>query len=348
MEVNDYIVDEETTIIQALKQLEKNNKKILFITKSNQLCASITDGDIRRWLLSNGDKSDLVSSIGNYNPTYIRIKDKFRAYKLMNEKSITALPVLDDKNKIDSIVFQDDSEVHTESKMEIPVVIMAGGLGTRLYPYTRILPKPLIPIGDTPIIEMIMDRFHIAGADKFHLIVNHKKNMIKAYLNELDKNYKVDFADEDTPLGTGGGLSLLKGKVKSNFVLSNCDILIEEDYNKIIDFHNKNDNFITMVCAYQTIKIAYGVVETEDNGLLSEMKEKPEFSFLTNTGMYIVDGQVVDDLPEGLNTGFPDIIEKYKAQGKRIGVFPISEESWMDMGQLDELEKMRKRMEIDE
>src|SRR5699024_336047 len=136
-------------------------------------------------------------------------------------------------------------------KMDIPVVIMAGGLGTRLYPYTKILPKPLIPIGDTPIIEMIMDRFHVAGADQFHLIVNHKKNMIKAYINELDKDYKVDYADEDFPLGTGGGLSLLKGKVRSNFVLSNCDILIEEDYNKIIEYHNENNNFITMVCAYQ-------------------------------------------------------------------------------------------------
>src|SRR5699024_2524190 len=162
-----------------------------------------------------GDKSDLVSDIANYHPVYIFIKEKFNAHKVMKEKLITALPVLNDNMQIDSIVFLDDSEVHKQRKMNIPVVIMAGGLGTRLYHYTKILPKPLIPIGDTTIIEMIMDRFHVAGADQFHLIVNHKKNMIKAYVNELDKDYDVDFADEDIPLGTGGGLSLLKGKVKS-------------------------------------------------------------------------------------------------------------------------------------
>jgi NDP-sugar pyrophosphorylase family protein len=206
----------------------------------------------------------------------------------------------------------------------------------------------LIPIGEIPIVEHIINRFHKLGSKEFHLIVNHKKNMIKAYFNEIDKEYSIDYADEEEPLGTGGGLSLLKGKINSTFILSNCDILIEEDYEKIYKFHVQNQNLITMVCSLKNIRIPYGVIEISENGEIESMKEKPEFSFLTNTGMYIVEPKIIQDLEENKKVGFPDIIEKYKSKGEKIGVFPIGENSWLDMGQLDEMEEMRRRLEHDE
>ena len=154
----------------------------------------------------------------------------------------------------------------------------------------------------------------------------------------------MEFA-KDKPLGTGGGLSLLKGTIDETFILTNCDILIEEDYDKIFNFHKTENNLITMVCSLKRIQIPYGVIEIDENGGIESMKEKPELSFFTNTGMYIVEPSVINELELNVSIDFPTIIQNYKNLGKKIGVFPISEKSWLDMGQLDELEEMRRRLE---
>jgi NDP-sugar pyrophosphorylase family protein len=172
--------------------------------------------------------------------------------------------------------------------------------------------------------------------------------MIKAYFNEIEKNYTLNYIDEDKPLGTGGGLSFLNGKIKSTFILTNCDIIIDEDYEKIYSFHKKEKNLITMVCSLKSIKIPYGVIEISEQGEIESMKEKPDLSFFTNTGMYIVEPLIIEELENDTVIGFPDIIDKYKNTGAKIGVFPISENSWMDMGQFDEMEAMRKRLELHE
>ena len=169
--------------------------------------------------------------------------------------------------------------------------------------------------------------------------------MIKAYFNELCKDYTVDFVDEEVFLGTGGGLSLLKGKINTPFFLTNCDVLIEADYNDIYKFHKKNGNLITVVCALKHVTIPYGVFNLNENGEIDSVTEKPTFNFLTNTGMYLVDSRVIEELEENTVIGFPDIMEKYRAQGFKVGVYPVSEDSWMDMGQLEELENMRRRLE---
>jgi NDP-sugar pyrophosphorylase family protein len=222
----------------------------------------------------------------------------------------------------------------------------AGGVGSRLYPYTKILPKPLIPIGEIPIAEHIINRFYKYGCRDFFLVVNHKKNMIKAYFNEIEKDYKITYIEEEKPLGTGGGLCLLKCIIDSTFILTNCDILIEEDYEKIYKLHKKENNVITMVCSLKKIRIPYGVIEIGQHGEIAKMKEKPELSFFTNTGMYIVEPEVVQGLEDNQAIGFPDIIEKFKQAGKKIGVYPIGEKNWLDMGQLDAMEEMRRRLGV--
>ncbi|WP_244897343.1 sugar phosphate nucleotidyltransferase [Marinococcus halophilus] len=342
--VKEFLINEKATMLEAMALLDEVAKKILFVEREGQFVAAITDGDIRRWILQKGNLDAKVQDIANYEPKFIYEKDKAIAREKMKELSVEALPVLSENNDLISVVLWND-EVRKKSKLNIPVVMMAGGYGTRLYPYTRILPKPLIPIGDVPIAEHIINRFFDMGSEEFHLIVNHKKNMIKAYFNEFERGYKVFYADEEEPLGTGGGLSLLKGKIDSTFVLTNCDILIEEDYEKIYNYHRQEKNLITMVCSLKNIKIPYGVIEIGDRGEIEEMKEKPEFSFFTNTGMYIVEPEVIDELKTNQSIGFPDIIEKYQQNGEKIGVFPISENAWMDMGQVDEMEKMRERLE---
>lgn len=345
MNISNFLIDEDVTLLDAMEQLDKVAKKVLFVVKEGRFVAAITDGDIRRWILKKGNLTTKVKNIANYNPKSLPEADKNHAKDYMKKHSIEALPILDNEGNILSIVFWNDEEIVLKKKLNVPVVIMAGGLGTRLYPYTKILPKPLIPIGEIPIVEHIMNRFNNYGSEQFYLVVNHKKNMIKAYFNEIERDYNVEYADEDIPLGTGGGLSLLKDKINTTFILTNCDILIEEDYEKIYNYHKKENNLITIVCSLKNIKIPYGVIEISETGEIESMKEKPELSFFTNTGMYIVEPKIIEELEEDKPIGFPDIIEQYKAKGEKIGIYPISENSWMDMGQIDEMEEMRIRLE---
>jgi len=344
MDVRDILIEENSTMIQAMEVLDRTSKKVLFVESEGKLAAAITDGDIRRWILAKGSLDAKVKDIANYKPKFLYEKDKHKAKEYMKKNTIEALPIVDKNKRIISVTMLNKEDIESKTNLNIPVVIMAGGFGTRLYPYTKILPKPLIPIGELPIAEHIINSFYRYGCNDFYLIVNHKKNMIKAYFNETKRDYRITYIDEDVPLGTGGGLSLLKNQIKSAFILSNCDILIREDYGKVYQFHKKENNFITMIASLKNIRIPYGVIEIHENGEISGMKEKPELSFFANTGCYVVEPGVIEEMEGGMPSDFPDIIEKHRSSGKKVGVYPISENSWMDMGQPDEMEEMRKRL----
>ena len=346
MSIETLVITEEQSVLEAMKQLDATAMKILLVAETKKLKAIITDGDIRRHLLHGGKLEDKVKDVANYNPRFIYEKDKGNSRELMKKWLILSLPVVNEKLEIQSVVFLNDYEIGRNHSVHAPVVIMAGGLGTRLHPYTKILPKPLIPIGEIPITEHIINQFMEYECNRFHLIVNHKKNMIKAYFSDAEKDYQLEFHDEDIPLGTGGGLSLLKGKVETTFFLTNCDVLVRANYKEIYDFHKQNGNMITIVAAYKHLTIPYGIINMDSNGEIATMIEKPEYSFLTNTGFYVVEPEVVDRLEDNKAIGFPDIIEKEKGLGEKIGVFPVSEKCWLDMGQLEELEVMRKELGV--
>lgn len=338
-------IDERATIRSALELLDSTAKRILLIAPEGHLKAVITDGDIRRHLIKNGNLEDPVSSIATYHPKFVTRETRDMAKTIMREHSITAVPLISDQGIVEALLFADDLELVKESNLNLPVVINAGGLGTRLYPYTKILPKPLIPIGDEPILSLIMQRFQKFGCNDFHVIVNHKKNLIKAFFADSPNQHPVHFVDEDIPLGTGGGLSLLKGKLSGTFFFSNCDILIDADYESMYRQHKRENNIITMVCALKNVVIPYGVVNMSSKGEINSFSEKPRFSFLTNTGFYIVESEVVEQLVDDQSISFPEIMDHYRSIGRRVGVYPVSEKAWMDMGQLEELETMRKRLE---
>ena len=340
-----FFIDEEASVIQAMEKLDSLAMKVLFVASDGRLAAALTDGDIRRHILSSRDLNAKVAKVANYNPKYVLEKDRANALEFMKDHSIEAVPIVDEKLHIIDVVFWNEKKTAAKKpQIDLPVVMMAGGMGTRLYPYTKILPKPLIPIGEIPIAEHIINRFTPIGCKDIHLIVNYKKNMIKAYFNEVEKDYTVNYVDEEKPLGTGGGLSLLRGKINKTFILTNCDILIEEDISKIYDFHRKNGNVITMVCALQNFQIPYGVVTLGEGGSIEKMEEKPSVSFFTNTGCYIVEPEVIDAIRDNEAIGFPTVIENYRLAGRNVGVYPIGEGAWMDMGQMDELEKMRTKL----
>lgn len=335
-----YIARDTISLSEAMRDIDNNANGILFLTGQNgELTSCITDGDIRRFLLKGGKMDESAANAANHHPkTASSIEE---AQKLYHEKNWIVIPVLDDHGIITDLYTGPKDFKKRRGAINVPVVINAGGRGTRLDPYTRVIPKPLIPVGELPIIELIMKEYQSYTCNDFHIIVNYKKELIKAYFAENEEPYHITWYNEKKPLGTGGGLSLLKGVFSDTFFFANCDALLTANYERMIEFHKEHHNTITMICAYKNMTLPYGIVDMGKNGTIENMKEKPLMSFLTNTGIYIVEPEVVDDIPEDTPMGFPDIVDIERKKGKNVAVFPVGESDWMDMGQLSELEKMR-------
>ena len=344
-EKNLNIISENATLRQALESLDRVRVKVLLVVSQDRLVASLTEGDIRRAILSGHSVETSITNIANYNPFYLAEDKSDLIEKYLDEKQIAAIPIVDNDKKIQKIYALD--YVNSEERIneiDVPVVIMAGGLGTRLYPYTKILPKPLIPIGDIPISERIIQSFQNVGCKEFHMIVNYKRNMIKAYFNDNDFSYNIKFWDEEIPLGTGGGIFLLKNTIKDTFILTNCDVIILDDISKIIEHHRQNNNKVTMVCSLKNFEIPYGIVNFSDGGEIASFQEKPQMSFFTNTGYYILDSEIFNYINENEKIGMPEIIDRMRNDNKKVGIYPISENSWLDMGQFDTMESMERTL----
>lgn len=344
--VESNIILETDSLQYALEQLgEIAVKVLLVVSDANIFVGTITDGDVRRAILAGASLETMVSHIANYHPLFLEHDDEDVARKLMYERKISALPILNEEKKIQKVyIVGEERQKEDNEKLDVPVVIMAGGLGTRLYPYTKILPKPLIPVSDIPISERIIQSFQKIGCEEFHMVVNYKRNMIKAYFNDMDHGYNIHFWDEETPLGTGGGLYLLKDCISGTFVLTNCDILILDDVRKMIQHHKKEMNKVTMVCSLKNFTIPYGIVNFSEGGEISSFEEKPQLSFFTNTGYYILEPDIFNYIDQNEKIGMPDIIDRMREDELKVGIYPISENAWLDMGQFDSMESMERRL----
>ena len=337
-----FLGKENLTVSEAMQRIDNNACGILFLVNEEEvLIGCVTDGDIRRYLLAGGKMSDVAARAANRAPRVAKTQEE--AQLLYNKKDYIVIPVVDADGRMMDLYFGETEEPrHKPHKpLNIPVVINAGGRGTRLDPYTRVLPKPLIPVGELPIIELIMQEYQSYECRDFHIIVNYKRDLMKAYFADCDNRYNITWYDEETPLGTGGGLRLLQGVFDSTFFFANCDALLTANYDSLVQFHKESGNIITMICAYKNMNIPYGIVEMGVNGVIEGMKEKPLVSFLTNTGIYLVEPEVIEDIGDNEIITFPEIIDRERKKGKRVAAYPVSESDWMDMGQLSELEKMR-------
>lgn len=336
------LISENKSIIEALRLLDETAEKVLFVVDSDsKLLGALTDGDIRRYLLSGQCMENDISTVYNKKPKYLSEKEctDENLKKIFLKNKIEVIPILDDIHRVlniatwDKVFSEKNKSKLKKRRINVPVVIMAGGKGTRLDPFTKILPKPLIPIGDKPIIEVIMDKFHAFGMMDFYVTLNHKSKMIKAYFEEFKTKYKIKYIDEEKPLGTAGGLKYLPPEVSGVIFVTNSDIIIEGDYRKILKFHKDNKNEITIVASVKNYTIPYGVCEIENGGTLRKIKEKPDLSFLVNTGMYVVNSSALSIIPEGEYYHITQLIDDLKCDGRRIGVYPISENAWMDVGE---------------
>ena len=248
--------------------------------------------------------------------------------------------MLDEEGNLKDVWFWKDvflkNEAPARESLDLPVVVMAGGQGARLKPITNVIPKPLVPIGEKTILEEILDQLESIGCRRFFLSVRYKSEMVRFYLSQLEHRYDVTFLEEDRPMGTIGSVSQLAGRMETPFFVSNCDILIDQDYRDVYDYHCGNRNDLTMVTAVKTLRIPYGVVETGPDGLMSALKEKPESAYRINTGVYLLNPELVQEIPTGVSYNMTDLMEKIRRRGGRVGCFPVSEKAWKDMGEWEE------------
>lgn len=332
----------EESILFALKKMDLLERKLLIILDGNKFAGLLSVGDIQRAIIKNLPLDTMVKDVLREDITVAHLNDEpARVKSKMLEERIECMPVIDSNNNLVDVIFWEDvvgGEIRAKEKLNVPVVIMAGGEGSRLKPLTNVLPKPLIPVVDKTIIEDIMDQFVLAGCHEFHISVNYKAEMIKLYLQNLNNpDYNIHFFQEEKPLGTAGSLYLLADSITSAFFVTNCDIIIKQDLSEVYKYHIGNNNDITIVTALKHYKIPYGTIESGVDGILKSLSEKPEITFKINSGVYILNPDVLSLIPEGKFFHITDLILKLKNKKGRIGIFPISEKSWIDYGLLENI-----------
>lgn len=334
-------IESNTSLLDALRQMDKSGRRLLLVFKEKSFLGLLSIGDIQRAIINGTSTDSMIVDILRKNPkvaytdTSIEdIKDEMLKYRM------EFMPIINKKGSISNILFWEDLFIKKEpppkSDFNLPIVIMAGGLGTRLKPITNILPKPLMPLNEVTILEEIFRRFSNHGSKNFFLSVNYKADLIEYYIRNLQLPYKIQFLKEATPLGTAGSLLMLKGLVNETFFVSNCDIIVEQDYSEILDYHRENKNEITIVAALKNISIPYGIIKSGKNGKLNELVEKPDLTFKINSGMYILEPHVINEIPCNQTFHITQLIEKVHHRNGNIGVFPVSEKSWKDIGEWKE------------
>lgn len=335
-------IDRKSTILSALKQMDSVAHKLLIVLDDRKYYRLLSIGDIQRAIIKGISMDGLIETILRPESKVAKKTDPIDSIKSqMRINKNEFMPILNEDNTIYDVIFWEDifdgSATKIKFTFNLPVVIMAGGQGTRLRPLTNVLPKPLIPIGEQTMMEDIMDRFMACGCQDFFISVNYKADFIRRYFDNLEKpQYHIDYFQEHKPLGTAGSLHLLKNKINTTFFVSNCDIIIDEDYSEILRYHRDNNNEITVVAAIKNINIPYGTLETKEDGLLMNIKEKPSYIFKINTGMYILEPHLIQEIPQNEFYHITFLIEKLVSEGRRVGVYPINEGSWIDVGNWDE------------
>lgn len=341
----DIIISASSTLMDALRQMDAVGRKLLVVLEDEIFQGVLSIGDLQRAILS---QKPLETKISDVLRTIITVahpndsRDDIKA-KMLELRS-EAMPVVDDNKKLIEIVHWEDvfgaAKKAEENSMNLPVVIMAGGQGTRLRPLTNVIPKPLIPVGEKTMLETIVESFTQYGCDTFHLSVNYKAELIKYYLETNPvENASFSYFEETKPLGTAGSLSLLKDHIKDTFFVTNCDILVEQDYTEIYKYHKENNNELTVVGALKHIDIPYGTLEVGENGILEDITEKPSLTYLINSGLYILEPHLIEEIPNDEFYHITHLIGKLMKENRRVGVFPVSEKSWKDIGEWKEYMK---------
>ena len=338
-------VPSNTRLIDVLRKMDETEHKLLLVADGTEFVGVVSIGDIQRCILKCIDLNNEVRTVIRADIIFASEETPMENIREQMLKSrMEFMPVVAADGTVKDVIFWEDlfpsrmPAVKLDKKY--PVVIMAGGLGSRLKPLTNVIPKPLVPIGEKTIIEHITDMFESAGCGEFYCSVNYKADILKFYLDGKGKN--LTYFQEDKPLGTAGSLYLLKGRLSGTFFVINCDILLDVDLSELMKFHKENGNLLSLVSVVKTFRIPYGILRTREDGQLVELQEKPSEVYQINSGLYVLEPEIFDYIEDKQFLHITTLAERIMADGRKVGVFPVSEHSWIDMGNWDEYLKLVK------
>jgi dTDP-glucose pyrophosphorylase/predicted transcriptional regulator len=347
-----FLIKPSAKIKAALSQLSKSGERCLVvIDDQKKLLGTLSDGDVRKSILKGSSLNSKIEKIYQKKPIFV-IKNNYSISKIKEifiNKRIDLIPVLNKNMKIYNIIyfqniFNNKKHIKDYKKNLTEIVIMAGGKGSRLEPFTNVLPKPLIPINDKPIIEHILDIFQKQKFVNFNITINFKSKILKAFFSEMSNKPKISFIEENKPLGTAGSIKNISKKTNKPFIVSNCDTIINLNYGELLNFHNINKNSLTLVASKKEFTIPYGNCELDKKGNLKNLKEKPKANYFINVGLYVINPQLLKIIPKNKHFDMTDLITVAKKKGNQIGVYPIEEKYWTDVGQWNEYRKAVDKM----
>ena len=332
--IDEILINFNDTVYSAFYKLQKTRLKCLIvIDQKKKLLGTLTDGDLRRGLLKNIKTTSKINNCYKKNCNYFFQSnfDRNKSNIILEKKNVTLIPIVNKNKKVIDYYTNIKKNTLENNNKDLQVVVMAGGLGSRLRPYTNFIPKPLLPYKDKTLIEHVIQFYNDQKIKNFWISLNYKDKLIKSFLNNSIKYCKINFLNENMPLGTAGVLKKLQNKNKI-FLVSNCDSLIDYEVNDLFDYHKKNNYDLTIITALQENKIPYGVCKIK-KGKMQDIEEKPTTNYLANTGVYMINSDVLKYLKKDQPTSFVDLIKKLLKKKKKIGAYTIFSKSWKDLGQ---------------
>jgi len=332
-----FVVSEDTALIETLRRIDQGNLQLAIVARDGKIVGTVTDGDVRRGLLGGVSLDASVKLVMNRTPITAQVGiSNPAALNLMRKHSIHQLPIVDVEGRVVEVKLIDDLALAPQS--DHWVVLMAGGLGSRLKPITDDVPKPLIRVGDRPILETVLGGFVKAGFGKFFIAVNYKAEMIREHFGDGSAwGVEIGYLEENERLGTAGALSLLPERPAQPFFVMNGDLLTTVNFEQMLKYHREHQAFSTVCVREHSVTVPFGVVDFEDHRLLG-IREKPTQKFFVNAGVYLLDPGVLDHLAANEAVDMPALIERTVADGKPSVVFPLRE-YWIDVGRLDDLQR---------
>ncbi|MBS4235640.1 nucleotidyltransferase family protein [Campylobacter vulpis] len=326
-----------SSIEKALEIIGKERVRLgVVVGKKGEFLGIISDSNIRKALINGKTLKSNIKEIYTKNPiTIAENTSKQRLLELSAKTDIYDFPVLNKKGEVVSI--RSISSLLSTKKLPFYVILMAGGLGSRLKELTKETPKPMLKVGKKPILENIVQRLHAQGFEKFIFCVNYKRQIIEDYFKKgAEFDVSISYVKERKKLGTAGALSLIKHKMEQSFVVMNADILTELDFNELLKAHQKSGALMSVCVREFHQQVPYGVIK-QKNGFITHIEEKPMQSFLVSAGIYVCEPQILELLAKNTYLDMPELIEKVMQKG-RVNTFLI-EDYWIDIGRLEEFKR---------
>ncbi len=335
------LIKNNSSILQVIDKLNNTGEKTLIVVDNkNRLLGTISDGDIRRHIKKEKNLKISIKNIFNNKPYTCSINYKRDdLISIFKTKKYDLIPITNKNNKVvDVILWSSFLKLGKTKKQNFDVMILAGGLGKRLSPYSTILPKPLFFYNGSTITEQIIHKFAKYGFLNFIISVNYKKNIIKSYLDNFKPYFNIDYLFESKMLGTAGPLGQISNNQKKSFFLINCDTLISANLKKIYNYHIQGNYLMTIVTAKIDFKIDYGVLEIDKKNKLKNINEKPIVNNDILTGLYVFHPDIKKIIPRNKKFDMNDLILKLLKQNKDIGIYKINKKSWKDVSKYEMLD----------